>query len=414
MSIFNNISNYLFNRNLSIEKGKNGTWSYLFSSNLKQNNQNFLKQSICNPALFTVLDLRSTIFSQGKIIVEDVTDPDNPVNLPDDPFILLLNNPYLKTSRQDFLYKHLWYKSLGNNYTRKIKTSNDVYNINSIDGLYNLNPININWNCIDELDKFLITQDQKNRYNEQKLKYDFNGNIIDIELNEVIPFYDVTNAMLSDGELMQSPSRLTSLQGVLDNVMRNTEAKAINLNFAGKYLASNRTVDDGVTTPLDIEDKNEVENSLYQKNIIATNATVDVQPLAADFRRLMLGDLFAEDYFTIARAYNIPRDVAEAWLKSGSTFDNQEKSFVKWAQSSIQFEGDDFTNTYQTEFNYSQENKKIRMSWDHLPIMATVHKAKEQSYYEYTRSLIDLVKEGIISTQTAQEREKEYLNKTRS
>ena len=84
------------------------------------------------------------------------------------------------------------------------------------------------------------------------------------------------------------------------------------------------------------------------------------------------------------------------------------------AEPCANFYWESYNKIFQTEFNYSQENKKIRMSWDHLPIMSTVHKAKEQSYYEYTRSLIDLVNAGIISTQTAQERETKYLNKTRS
>lgn len=363
--------------------------------------------------MFTVLDLRSTIFSQGKIIVEDISDPQNPVAIPDDPFIKLINNPYLKTSRQDFLFKHLWFKSLGNNYTRKILSGTDPNNIDSVNSLYHLIASNIDWNKINELDKFLITEDQKNAYNEQVIKYDFNGNCIDIPLKQLVAFYDVTNALTCDGDLMRSPSRLEGLQGVLDNVMRNIQAKGINLNFAGKYLASNETTTKGITTPLDNADKEDIEKRLYGKDIIATNATVSVNALAADFRQLMLGDLFAEDYFTIARVFNIPREVADAWLKSGGTFENQEKGFVKWVQSSVQFEGDDFSDTYQADFNYLEQQKRIRMSWDHLPIMSAVHKEEQQAYFDYVRALIDMVNAGIITNEEAKEREQQYKQKLR-
>lgn len=200
---------------------------------------------------------------------------------------------------------------------------------------------------------------------------------------------------------MQSPSRLDGLQGVLDNVMENIRTKGINLNFASKYLATNETVTKGITTPLDVDDKQEVEKDLYHKSIMATNAALNVQSLAADFRKLMLGDLFAEDYFTIARAYNIPREVAEAWLKSGGTFENQEKSFVKWIQSSIQFEGDDFTDTYQSDFNYLEQNKTIKMSWDHLPIMSSVHKEEEEAFKSFAQAIIELVNAGIYTTEEA-------------
>jgi len=371
---------------------------------LKDNQNGFLIQSICNPALFTVLDLRSTIFSQGKIIVENISDPNNPEVIPDDPFIKLINDPYVKTSRQDFLYKHLWFKSLGNNYTRKILSGTDPNNIDSVNALYNLIPENIDWNEITNLDKFLITEEQKRQYNEQKIKYDFNGNCINIPLNQLVAFYDVTNALLNDGQLMQSPSRLQGLQGVLDNVMENIKTKGINLNFSSKYLATNETVTKGITTPLDEDDKQEVEETLYNKSIMATNAALNVQSLAADFRKLMLGDLFAEDYFTIARAYNVPREVAEAWLKSGGTFENQEKSFVKWVQSSVQFEGDDFTDTYQADFKYLEQNKRIKMSWDHLPMMASVHKEEEEAFQSFVQSYIDLVNADIYTAQEAREK----------
>ena len=202
---------------------------------------------------------------------------------------------------------------------------------------------------------------------------------------------------------MQSPSRLEGLQGVLNNVMENIRTKGINLNFAAKYLATNETVAKGITTPLDPDDKQEVEQTLFHKSIMATNAALNVQSLAADFRQLMLGDLFAEDYFTIARAYNIPREVAEAWLKSGGTFENQEKSFVKWIQSSIQFEGDDFTDTYQSDFNYLQENKIIKMSWDHLPIMASVHREEEEAFRAFSQSVIDLVNANIYTAEEARD-----------
>ena len=371
---------------------------------MKDNQNGFLIQSICNPALFTVLDLRSTIFSQGKIIVENISDPNNPEVIPDDPFIKLINDPYVKTSRQDFLYKHLWFKSLGNNYTRKILSGTDPNNIDSVNALYNLIPENIDWNEITNLDKFLITEEQKRQYNEQKIKYDFNGNCINIPLNQLVAFYDVTNALLNDGQLMQSPSRLQGLQGVLDNVMENIKTKGINLNFSSKYLATNETVTKGITTPLDEDDKQEVEETLYNKSIMATNAALNVQSLAADFRKLMLGDLFAEDYFTIARAYNVPREVAEAWLKSGGTFENQEKSFVKWVQSSVQFEGDDFTDTYQADFKYLEQNKRIKMSWDHLPMMASVHKEEEEAFQSFVQSYIDLVNADIYTAQEAREK----------
>lgn len=371
---------------------------------------NYLKISLTNPALFTVFDLRSTMFSKAEVLVKSL-DGDIIEN---DPFYNLIDNPYPHTSKQDFLYKHLWLKGLGSSHVRKIGVSG-MNNIDGVIGLYHLLPNNIDWNNIEENQRnFLITKDDLKRFNDQKIKYNFNGqNNIDIPLSELISFYDVTNGLINDGQLLRSPSRIEALKGVLFNVDQNIKSQGLNLIFSSKYLAANKSNVQGTPVSLREDDKKDAETNLYHKDIIATNADLNVQSLAADFRKLMLSDLFADDYFKTCRAYNVPREVGEAWLQSGGTFENQEKGAVRWIQSSIQFEGNDFGNTYTTAFNYREQGKQICLSWENAPIMSAAHKEEEEAYRSFIETLKIQIDSGMITPEEARRERDEYLKNKR-
>lgn len=350
------------------------------------------------------------MFSKAEVLVKDSSG--NVIE--NDPFYDLIEKPYPHTSKQDFLYKHLWLKGLGSSHVRKLTVSG-LNGIEGITGLYHLLPNNIDWNNIQEnLNGFLLTKEDVDNFNAQKIKYNFNGtHNIDIPLSELISFYDVTNGLQNDGCLLNSPSRIEALKGVLFNIDQNVKSQGLNLVFSSKYMASNRSNVQGTPVNLRPEDKKNAEENLYNKDIIATNADLNVQSLAADFRKLMLSDLYADDYFKIARAYNIPREVAEAWLQSGGTFENQEKGAVRWLQSSIQFEGNDFGSTYTNAVGYREQGKQICLSWDNAPIMAAVQKEKDQAYKQFIETLKIQIDSGMMTPEEAKREKEEYIKNTR-
>lgn len=344
-------------------------------------------------ALFTVLDLRATMFSRGKVCVYDLEGNE----IPNDPFLVKIANPNFAQSQQDFLYQHLFFKSLGNNITKVTTPKNRENDITSVKSLDNLVPDCIDYNGINKTNKFIFSRSDIDEYADREIKYTLDNKTYSIPIKQLAFFYDVSNGLEEDSVFI-SPSRLDALQKPLKNVQQAQKTKNINLKFSAKHIISRKDkkqTGDGTYSGILIDNKErtDVEEKVYRKNVFASGEGFEVHSLASDFRKLMLDDSCNSDLLKISGAYGMTKDVISWALNGASTYDNRQTAVVDWIQNSIQFEGDDWSNTWTTKFNYLEQGKKIVMKWDHLPIMQIIEETRMktiQLQLEIAESLVGL------------------------
>lgn len=328
------------------------------------------------------------MFSRGRVCVLDKDGNE----IENDPFLEKMANPNFSQSQQDFLYQHLFFKGLGNNLTRVI-SRNKRQDIEGVISLNNLVPNLIDYNEVNDVKKFTFAKSDINDIKGKHILYRLDGKDVEIPLNELAFFYDVSNGLKADSRF-KSPSRIEALMGSIKNIEEAQKAKNINLNFSAKYIASGKSVSSADVfsdTILGHAEKQEIETRLYHKDIHAIANGLEVHNLANDFRKLMYDDSMAADMLRISNAYGMSKDVLNWALNGASTHENQKTAVVDWIQNSIQFEGDDWSNTYNNYFGYQEKGKKIVMKYDHLPMMQIL----EEKRMESIKSKIEIA-EGLV------------------
>ena len=327
------------------------------------------------------------MFSRAKIEVRNLKGK----LIEDDPFLERMAEPNFAQSQQDFLYQHEFFKGTGNNITRVISTT--PYNIEKVHSLENLVPDQIDYNNVNKVGKFIFAKSDIQETKKKNIKYTMGGNVIDLPLDELVFFYDVSNGLTSESRF-KSPSRIDALIPALANIYEAQKAKNINLKMSSKHIVSSGlTGDSGMRDGLQTGEKEEIENNMFRKDMMATESNLKVSPLANDFRKLMFDDSCNADLLKIAGAYGMSKDVLNWALDGASTYENQETAVVKWIQNSIQFEGDDFAGSWNSYFSYPKQGKKISLSYDHLPVMQILKEKRIESIkirVEVAKGLIEL------------------------
>mgnify|MGYP000318388604 CR=1 FL=1 len=380
---------------MKVTRRTDGSWSYFLddSDSFANHTGNYLKLSLSNIALFTALDLRSTMFSRGRVYLADEKGKE----IDKDPILDLFKNPNFAQSQQDFLYSHLWNKSLGNNVSRVIPNRSglnvNVREIAKVSSIENLIPSLIDYKEVNKVKEFIISETQKKALLDKKLKYTLSGSEHEIPLNQLAFFYDVTNNM-TDESYFKSPSRVKALIPSLLNIQEAQSAKNVNLKHSKKWLLTNKGGDTYGKTDLKTEEKKEIEERFLHKDVMATNADVKAESLAPDLRKLMLDDAVASDAMKVFSAYGINKDVINWWMNGQSTHANKEFGIVDWIQNSIQFEADDWGNTWTSFFGYDEQGKKLKIDYNGLPIMQSLELKRIETLKERASIVQTLVKAG--------------------
>lgn len=310
--------------------------------------------------------MRATMTSRGRICVEDLDGNE----LENDEFLDKIKNPNFSQSQDDFLYQHSFFKGTGNNITRVIHRGKSK-TVDSVISFENLIPDQIHYNEVNKVNKFVFTNGDIKDTKSQHIKYRLDDKDIPIPLDELLFFYDISNGLTSDSRF-KSPSRIESLMPALKNIEEAQKAKNINLNFSSKYIASGKSIqnkNDFNQTILGSKEKEEIENILYSKDIHAIANGLEVHNLSNDFTKLLYDDSIAASMLKVSNAYGMSKDVINYALNGASTHENQKTAIVDWIQNSIQFEANDWANTYNDYFKYPEQGKKIVVKYDHLPVM---------------------------------------------
>lgn len=372
---------------MQVVRNSKGGWEYTTVPDSFSEHADYLKEALTNVALFTVLDLRATLFSRARIEVQDLKG--KPIE--NDPFLDRMAEPNYSQSQQGFLYQHEFFKGTGNNITRVISTR--PYDITKVHSLENLVPSEVDYANVNKTNKFIFAQSDIEEARKSKIRYSIGGSQIEIPVEELIFFYDISNGLTKESRY-KSQSRIDALIPALANVAEAQKSKNINLKMSSKHIVSSGlTSGEGMRDGLQAGEKHEIEHNLFRKNIMASESNLNVSSLANDFRKLLFDDGTAADLLKIAGAYGISKDVLNWYMSGASTYENKNTALVDFIQNTIQAEGDDFANSMETYFGYRKQGKQIKLTYDHLPVMQIIREKETDAIknrVEIAKGLIDL------------------------
>ena len=350
-----------FQRLFNVERDRYGSFTYSFiDSEGFDNNSNYLKMSLENPILMTIIALRCKIYSQMKIKHLNA----NGDIIENSKIINLLKAPNVFQSQEDFFFQQMWFlSSYGTNYTYQLKPTSEVK------ALYNLIPTNVDFNQSEKLNKFIITEKDYNDYSKKKIKYTLDNTQYNIELKNIIATYDLANG-LTENSFNSSPSRVKGIKKTLANIDEAIKAKNVNLQMAQKYLVGNKST--GNEAQISDPDRKDIFQKISKKNLMITNANVEVKHLVSDLKRLFLDEQMSNDALTCLLAYDMSKDVLNYFSNSTSTYENKEKAMVDYLQNSIQVDANNTMNSFNDQFGLNERGEMLVASYDHHPAMSKV------------------------------------------
>lgn len=381
MGLFN-----LWGKNTIVERDRTGNFTYSFlENNGFVNSTKYLESSLTNPVLMAIIALRCKIYSQMKITHLDKSG--NPIE--NSEILKLLRQPNYFQSQQDFLFQQMWFLSAtGTNLTYKI---NALSKTNSI---YNLIPSEIKLNDTHKLKSFVSTKAELRAYEERNIIYTLDGQTFNIKLKDVIPTYDLANG-LQVNSLMSSPSRLQGISKTIENIEENLLSKNVNLKMSQKYLMASQG--DGNEAQIQPDDRNDITRKIGSKSLLITNANIKAQHLVSDMKKLFLDEQFSNDALTCLNAFDMSKDILNYFSNGASTYENQSQGFINWIQNSIQNDADNTLNSFASSFGLIDKEESLKASYDHLPVMQLVMKAKIETLQLYINTLADYPIESKVS-----------------
>lgn len=390
----------LFGKELiRVERNRAGVFSYTFldGGNDFVNNERYLELSLNNPVLMTIVALRSRLYSQMDI--KHVNSKG--VVIENSPYVNLLNTPNFFQSKEDFFFQQMWFLSTAGTdfiYQKKAFT-NDLPK-----ALYNLVPSEIDFNEAHKLSKFIVTEKDKKAFGERKIKYTLDSTTYELSLAELIPLYDLSNG-LTNNAFFQSQSRVKGIAKILNNIDQNIKSKNVNLQFSQKYLSKNEST--GNEAQIQATDRTDIERKLDSKNLIVTNANIDVKHLVSDMKRLYLDEQFADDANKCLLAFEMNKNVLNYFAKD-STFDNQSQGIISYIQNSIQTTAKNTMNSLSQQWGLFERGEKLIASYDHLASMQPVVNDKIKSFGEMQDALKVALENGTLTTAEAKKMSDEF------
>jgi hypothetical protein len=390
----------LFGKELiRVERNRAGVFSYSFldGGNDFVNNERYLELSLNNPVLMTIVALRSRLYSQMDI--KHVNSKG--VVIENSPYVNLLNTPNFFQSKEDFFFQQMWFLSTAGTdfiYQKKAFT-NDLPK-----ALYNLVPSEIDFNEAHKLSKFIVTEKDKKAFGERKIKYTLDSTTYELSLAELIPLYDLSNG-LTNNAFFQSQSRVKGIAKILNNIDQNIKSKNVNLQFSQKYLSKNEST--GNEAQIQATDRTDIERKLDSKNLIVTNANIDVKHLVSDMKRLYLDEQFADDANKCLLAFEMNKNVLNYFAKD-STFDNQSQGIISYIQNSIQTTAKNTMNSLSQQWGLFERGEKLIASYDHLASMQPVVNDKIKSFGEMQDALKVALENGTLTTAEAKKMSDEF------
>lgn len=353
-----------------------------------------LKTGYTNPVLLPILQLISHYVSKAEFFIQS---SDGTLHK-DHELIKLINNPNLYQSKQDLLSQFVWFKyCLG--YTYIYPASPVGFNsVKDVTALYNLDVSKVLFPK-DFQTPFVFSNTEADNVKNSVFTYDKEGLDLTIATQRIIPFFDLPNG-IADSNMLVSPSRLDSLVKPLSNISAAFEAKNIVIGSNGKELFTNQTNVGGQAFPIQVGEKQDIQNKfnfkfglgLGRSRSVISNANIKWQSLHINLADLGLDESVIKDAQMIVKAFNIPNELI-SFDGKGAKYENQIQATIGFIQSVAQDVVDDIANSITSYFKL--ENETLIASFDHLPIMQTVENKKADTVKKKADALKALLDAGI-------------------
>ena len=348
-----------------------------------------LEAVLSSPAVLSVFKLQCDLFSLGK--VREVDNENSTAAI-----LQKLKHPNPFQGGRQFLWDYMFYLMLGNAYleagSKIITPENNIYWLNNAN-------IEFDDRLLDKLDKHYFSSKAVTNLEKHSIEYHYrDGTTRNIRLDNIESFSDLSN---STGNWYEGSSALDALYKVVSNSEAALNAKNINLDFAGKYMVGGDTSADNVyEQPLSKGEQKSIEDIASSgKKVHAVKSQISIARFVDNIAQLELDSSYFADYYIIGKMYGIPREVLEANLDRGATFDNQSIARASFVEYSFKPKGDDLVDGLKNYFNLSED---LELSWDHLLFMQAV-KATEADVNNTRATTIKTLVDAGVSNESINE-----------
>ncbi len=360
----------------SVERFSNGDWFYNLlggqSTSKFKSELHKLNTVLSSPATLKVFKLQCDMVSLGKITAID----SNGKIIENDPLVKLIQKPNPFQSDNQFLWTYMFWRMMG---TANLTTSSRI--LKDTTYLYWLNPAQLIWTdeLIKKLDKIVLSDKSHRELLDSTIYYNnLDGTKTPYKLKDIIPFFDLTNGL---GNWYKGNSSIDALYKIINNSETVLDSKGINYEFAGKYMVAGKTsLDDINNQVMGNEEKQSIEQSVRSdKAVHAVKSMIDIKRFVDNINKLNLDSAYYSDVYKIGNLFNIPKDVLEAGLDTGATYENQKESKPAWIEQSITPSTDDLIRGIERLFGLEDDGITRSISFGHLSFMKLFETRKQES-----------------------------------
>lgn len=365
-----------FNTPEFAERDSSGNWfMQLFSNISKANKIKTAKHRfdavMNNPAVLINFRLISDLGSLGRVH----SFKGNVINQTDFLYTIRKKPNYFQSWEQFFKDYYYWV-NMGTAYLYDSTTANIP---SDVDQLYWLHPHRLEFS--PEQKKALGglidgKSDYRKLMSSQVTYHQPNGSKKQIPLAHVKPFFSLSNGL--SGNWFEGDSFLDALYKIIANSDSSLDSLGTNLKYSQKFGVSAKTDKQNLNdfpTMGDTE-KSDVEQKIAsKKEVTVSKSPLNIEPFVKNLSNLKLDEIFLTQYFIIGKTLGIPRDVSEAYLSGGATFENQDKSFIKFISTGLQPLGDMLVAHFMDSWKFED----LQITWKHLPAYQSVKNEQETS-----------------------------------
>lgn len=344
-----------------VEKDAGNNWFYSLWGSVANRNQLTtdqakLKAILTNPALLKCISLNADIGSLGII------NKYNGKQIEVENFLkTIVDKPNFKQNWTQFIWDYYFWLSIGTAYLYNPYNAKLLKESNPIQWL---NPVNINWNTsvLNKMKGIFTSKESFSKIMKSEISYNVgDGTQIFMSLEEVVPFFDLTNGI--DSNFYKGSSRIDALYKVIHNSELALDAQSINLEFIQKFLVSGQQDPENVSQlPMGEEEKRSIEEQVRSnKKVHAVKSKISIERFVQDYGKMKLGEAYSDQYLIIGNMFNIPLEILNP-DPTGSTYENQEKATGRHIEYAIKPKGQMLTDWFESQYNFSG----LAQGWEHL------------------------------------------------
>lgn len=402
-SAWNGLIDFVFQPN-EIQK-LNGSFFYVIKGGLGDDNElDFrLLYKIYRkiPHLRAVIDKRSTLFSNGKLVVKDLDSEDK--ILYDHDLQKRLDSPNVFQSTKEWMFMIEAYRCLSGDafiYKNQIGAPRSR-------NLKALTPIDYDSMKVDTYSNVLPFEVEKRSDYIRSIQFNF-GNGSTRTFNRMTGLDDQIIHFRDSGiKFTEAHSRIHTLRLPITNIYKALKARGVLIDKKGGIGAltgaSNKAASgNDVNVPMGKKEKEAIQERLtkfglgdHQDSIIVTDTPLKWQPFVYPTKELMLFEEIEDDFHQLCDGYDIRRE-----LFDGQTnYSNKEHAERGTYQDTIIPAWEEFANKLNTELKTADEGIKICVDYSHIAVLQKDKKAEADTDKVKSDMHLNELRDKIITRQ---------------